>query len=256
MKKIHRIFCLALALLFVLITPAQAFEELSKGSKGDAVVELQNKLNELGYSVGTADGDFGVKTEQAIQQFQKDHNLPVTGIADAQTQEVLFGETDPEKSKMTNDSVAIEEGYDPELFSETGDVESAIIKSITSPDGPASVLLSDGNSENVSLVAALLEMEMMSLGSKYFTFSYYDPVYVCKHSEDLVSAAFKFQAINRYVLVYFQREPLAISYGVLRENDMSKIKEVLEANNETVWEISGEDYKSTLLSVGHQFGYI
>ncbi len=90
MKRTTRIFCLALALLLTLTVPALAFEELSKGSKGEAVVELQNKLNELGYSVGTADGDFGGKTEKAIRQFQKDKGLEETGILDEETYNALF----------------------------------------------------------------------------------------------------------------------------------------------------------------------
>lgn len=65
---------------------------LQKGSKGDEVIKLQNRLNELGYSVGRADGDFGNKTKTAIEQFQKDNGLEVTGIADAKTQELLFSD--------------------------------------------------------------------------------------------------------------------------------------------------------------------
>lgn len=90
MKRITRILCTVLALLLVLTAPALAFEELSKGSKGDAVVELQNKLNELGYSVGTVDGDFGGKTEKAIKQFQKDKGLKETGVLDEETYNALF----------------------------------------------------------------------------------------------------------------------------------------------------------------------
>lgn len=90
MKRITRIFCLVLALLLALTAPALAYEELSKGSKGDAVVELQNKLNELGYSVGTADGVWGNKTNKAVTLFQRLNGLSETAIADQQTQEVLY----------------------------------------------------------------------------------------------------------------------------------------------------------------------
>lgn len=55
-----------LVLICLMISPvALAYEELAKGSKGDAVVELQERLNELGYSVGAVDGDFGNKTYNA-----------------------------------------------------------------------------------------------------------------------------------------------------------------------------------------------
>lgn len=58
---------------------------LSKGSKGPEVVELQKKLTQLGYLVGTADGKFGSKTEAAIRRFQKERGLRVDGLAGTQT---------------------------------------------------------------------------------------------------------------------------------------------------------------------------
>ena len=75
-----------------MISPvALAYEELAKGSKGDAVVELQERLNELGYSVGTADGDFGGKTESAVKQYQTDNGIEATGIVDDTTFNYIFG---------------------------------------------------------------------------------------------------------------------------------------------------------------------
>ena len=71
-----RFFCLIVAVILMFsAVPSLAYEDLSMGSKGDAVSELQNKLNELGYSVGVVDGDFGGKTENAIKAFQKDHGI-------------------------------------------------------------------------------------------------------------------------------------------------------------------------------------
>ena len=49
MKKIM-IVILAMMICLQAFIPCLAFEELSKGSKGDAVVELQNRLNDLGYN--------------------------------------------------------------------------------------------------------------------------------------------------------------------------------------------------------------
>ncbi len=45
------------------------------------IIELQKALDRLGYSVGTADGKMGGKTEEAIKAFQKDSGLPVNGEA-------------------------------------------------------------------------------------------------------------------------------------------------------------------------------
>jgi len=58
---------------------------LGRGSKGPEVTELQKKLVQLGYSVGSVDGKFGSKTEAAIRRFQKERGLRVDGLAGTQT---------------------------------------------------------------------------------------------------------------------------------------------------------------------------
>lgn len=62
---------------------------LSSGSYGSAVKELQEKLNSLGYSCGTADGDYGAKTANAVRAFQKKNNLDQDGIAGPKTLEAI-----------------------------------------------------------------------------------------------------------------------------------------------------------------------
>ena len=52
---------------------------LMKGDKGDAVKELQNNLNTLGYSCGSADGIFGDATDKAVRAFQSAYGLTVDG---------------------------------------------------------------------------------------------------------------------------------------------------------------------------------
>lgn len=52
---------------------------MKKGDKGLDVKKLQTDLTNLGYSLGNSDGDFGVKTEAAVTQFQKDNKLSVDG---------------------------------------------------------------------------------------------------------------------------------------------------------------------------------
>lgn len=59
------------------------FEPLSKGSKGGQVVSLQRVLIALGYLNGSADGDYGEKTEAAVQSAQAQAGLPETGVADS-----------------------------------------------------------------------------------------------------------------------------------------------------------------------------
>jgi hypothetical protein len=71
-------------------TPVVANGEiLKKGSRGNAVRELQRKLTSLGYDTKGVDGIFGANTEQAVRQFQKDHRLTADGIVGPATKKAL-----------------------------------------------------------------------------------------------------------------------------------------------------------------------
>ena len=59
---------------------------LRKGSQGDAVKQLQEWLNQLGYDCGVADGKYGDKTASAVKRYQQDHQLTADGIAGDKTQ--------------------------------------------------------------------------------------------------------------------------------------------------------------------------
>lgn len=72
---------------------AQVYITLEKGAKGDEVKALQERLNELNYVTGSADGIFGNKTGDAVVLFQKINGLEATGVADELTQRSLYAET-------------------------------------------------------------------------------------------------------------------------------------------------------------------
>lgn len=57
--------------------------------KGEDVKKLQMKLNELGYSCGSADGNFGKNTNNALMLFQKDRGLVIDGICGSKTIDAL-----------------------------------------------------------------------------------------------------------------------------------------------------------------------
>ncbi|MDD3212967.1 MAG: peptidoglycan-binding protein [Eubacteriales bacterium] len=63
---------------------------LRYGDSGNDVTTLQNRLIELGYLTGTADGNFGTATKTALVAFQKANNLVRDGVAGTNTQSVLF----------------------------------------------------------------------------------------------------------------------------------------------------------------------
>lgn len=68
---------------------AQAAPLMKLGSSGDYVTTLQQKLVNLGYSVGTIDGIYGPKTVAAVEAFQLTDHLQVDGIAGPLTQSAL-----------------------------------------------------------------------------------------------------------------------------------------------------------------------
>ena len=77
----------------------EGYQTLQKGSKGDDVKALQQRLIELNYLSGSADGDYGGKTASAVELFQSAVGLTATGIADADTQTALFA-ADAPKAKV------------------------------------------------------------------------------------------------------------------------------------------------------------
>ncbi|WP_052947657.1 peptidoglycan-binding domain-containing protein [Aneurinibacillus tyrosinisolvens] len=62
---------------------------LRKGDRGEAVKQLQENLAAAGFSPGAIDGIFGNATENAVKQFQQDHQLVADGIVGQKTWSAL-----------------------------------------------------------------------------------------------------------------------------------------------------------------------
>ena len=62
---------------------------LSKGSEGEKVVLIQEKLTELGLYSGKCNGVYDVKTADAVKRFQKHNGLDESGVCDRETLEKL-----------------------------------------------------------------------------------------------------------------------------------------------------------------------
>ena len=63
---------------------------MQKGDTGDAVLALQQRLDELGYMFLPCSGEFGDGTEQAVKDFQYLNGMTSTGIADPETQARIY----------------------------------------------------------------------------------------------------------------------------------------------------------------------
>lgn len=89
---VWRVALIALVNLMVilLLWDSSGAQALSKyGSTGSEVTSIQQRLQELGYSPGNADGIFGTRTKNAVIAFQRDYGLDDDGIVGPKTLEAL-----------------------------------------------------------------------------------------------------------------------------------------------------------------------
>lgn len=118
------------------------YETLQKGSKGDSVKALQQRLIELNYLSGSADGDFGGKTASAVELFQNTAGLTATGIADPDTQTALFADDAP-KAKVYLDLDYKAISRDPDSYK----------GNLYKFDGKILQVMEDSQSDGTTLVA-------------------------------------------------------------------------------------------------------
>lgn len=91
------------------------------------MVKIQQMLKMTGQRVST-DGDFGLGTMAAVQQFQKQFGIPVNGMVDNATEAALLQATEVQRAKMLRDADlyagARKVGVAPEALMAVRDVES------------------------------------------------------------------------------------------------------------------------------------
>lgn len=74
-------------------TPDPSESWITKGEKGETIVELQTRLMNLGYlALDEPTELFGNATHEAVKLFQRQHALQVDGIVGEQTQTLLFSD--------------------------------------------------------------------------------------------------------------------------------------------------------------------
>lgn len=69
---------------------ATVSRDLTLHDEGADVTALQTALMQLCYYNGEVTGNYGETTQSAVMDFQRDHDLPVTGDADQATQTLLY----------------------------------------------------------------------------------------------------------------------------------------------------------------------
>ena len=70
--------------------PTELPASCRRPSRGKAVTQLQQRLNQLGFDCGKVDGSFGARTEAAVMAFQAQRGLEVDGIVGPQTWTALL----------------------------------------------------------------------------------------------------------------------------------------------------------------------
>ena len=89
-------FTFVISLLSIPQNEAVAFSEqqISRGAYGDDVIELQARLQYLGFYTSRIDGKFGYNTYWALRNFQEKFGLPVDGVAGPKTKNALASRSD------------------------------------------------------------------------------------------------------------------------------------------------------------------
>lgn len=91
---------------------------LEVGSEGDDVQALQERLKELGYLDGSADGIYGNATAGAVSAFQIEAGIAETGAADEATQAALFADDAP-RAQIYFDLDYTQASRDPDAYEGT-----------------------------------------------------------------------------------------------------------------------------------------
>ena len=95
MKRLLALFLLLMVAFCAPASAETARRPLASGDTGDAVMELQQRLQDLGLSTGKADGIYGKQTAAGVTEAQRllaaaGYDVAQTGEADADTLALLF----------------------------------------------------------------------------------------------------------------------------------------------------------------------
>lgn len=101
-------------------------KDLRSGDSGKQVTAVQERLSDLGYWIDSADGEFGLHTEQAVIALQKAAGIDRDGIVGPDTREALDDGVVP--SATTSEGAVVEIDIDNQLLMvvSDGEVQSTI----------------------------------------------------------------------------------------------------------------------------------
>lgn len=91
-------------------TEAFTNQVLRRGATGEDVIELQSRLEYIGYYKGSIDGVFGWETHWAVRSYQEAFGMKVDGIVGEKTKQKLLKST-KYTAKDTDTSTNVPSGY-------------------------------------------------------------------------------------------------------------------------------------------------
>lgn len=91
----------------MLFLASTAYADYAKGSSGPEVIQIQERLQSLGYKDAIPTGQFGDDTELAVQQFQTANNLTPDGVVGEYTYSRLMGRSIYTSSRSLTEGVRV-----------------------------------------------------------------------------------------------------------------------------------------------------
>lgn len=91
MKRIGLVLLLCACLAFSSVTAGEeSFEIIQRGSKGEAVVRIQERLFDLGYYSYKPTGSYQTVTQKSVTSYQAESGLSIDGTIGEETYRALF----------------------------------------------------------------------------------------------------------------------------------------------------------------------
>src|SRR4051812_2794370 len=103
-----------------------AFDGLQPGDSGSQVRALQDKLQSLGFWVGSADGEYGLTTTQAVMAVQKAASLKRDGVMGSQTRKALEGGVSVSPKSSRGHWIEIDKSRQLAMIVDNGDVQTIL----------------------------------------------------------------------------------------------------------------------------------
>ena len=165
MKHFFRRFA-AYLIAFVLLLPPlsgfAAYAKLERGMENPQVLNMQLALASLGYNLKT-DGKFGMGTQSAVKQFQRQYGLTIDGVAGDKTLTLLYALA-PSFAPGEYGTVAAQPTAAPLANLPAGSSSAALTATVTTPSG--SLNLRNGPSSSAKVLATVPYGDMMIVVSR------------------------------------------------------------------------------------------